>query len=292
MRDLLGKLLKISGLRPSDRQIVERWRAAIDKKPQLFIHLCRSMRIDRLGVRYLARYYITIDVEGGSISEEVLRSGSYQFSLMETIARLVPLDKLLFVNVGANIGTTCLNAHALGARKIVAVEPVARNFSLLETNLKNNGIVARLHNCALGPEKSRASINLHPRSAGRHSLKSTFKGGSSEVIDIEPGDGLGVAEPFFLWIDTEGSEHEVLLGATAALRDHCIGVCIEITPQICGADIAGRTLGLLANEFDRFFEATGEPVAITAVRERVETGAVAQLDLICIDSRKLANFPN
>lgn len=88
--------------------------------------------------------------------------------------------------------------------------------------------------------------------------------------------------------DTEGFEHEVLCGATASLGEHCVGVCVEITPHLSGTETAGRTLALLASGFDRFFAATGEPLAIAELRARVEAGAEAQFDLVGVDQRKLA----
>ncbi len=288
MADLLGRLLAKSGLRPSDRQLVERWRAAIMNRPGLFFRLCRLLQVDKLTVSYLGRYSIDIDVRGGSISEEIVVKGSYQFSLMQAIAGLVDLERSLFVNVGANIGTTCLNAHTLGARRFLAFEPVSRNFALLEHNLRSNGIVAQLHQCALGRERSRAAINLHPKSAGRHSLKSAFENAATEEVAIEPLTRFELGEPFFLWIDTEGFEYEVLAGAAGPIDTHCIGLCVEITPAICGSELVEQTLVLLEARFDRFYAATGEPLAIDEVKRQAKSGNIAQLDLICLDATRSA----
>jgi hypothetical protein len=102
--------------------------------PRTLIEACKRAGVETFGCNYLERYPMHIDVRGRSITESVLSTGQFQFELFETFARHYGRKDVCFVNVGANIGTSCVNAHAIGYREIIALEPVADNFRLLEFN--------------------------------------------------------------------------------------------------------------------------------------------------------------
>ena len=127
-----------------------------------------------------------------------------------------------------------------------------------------------------------ATIHLHPTSTGRHSLKKDFAQGSEEQITIRTLDSLALAEPFFLWVDTEGYELEVLQGAKRSLGEHCVGVCIELSPVISGSADALAALALLREQFSSFLSDQGAPQDPERLAREIGSGALKQMDLVCL----------
>jgi len=223
--------------------------------PDFLISACKAAGITAVQFKYLGKYPVLLDVRGRSITEGVLSRGSFQFELFEVIQRIYSRRDVCFVNVGANIGTTCLNAHALGFRDIIAFEPVQGNFSLLETNLAGLGVDLRRQ--AVGETSGRAAINLNLSSIGRHSFVKDFGNGNEEVEVVRLDDVLP-KRPGFLWIDTEGFELSVLRGATNYLANYAEGICIEVTPQLIASDAVATVDQILTQHFSRFYTARGE----------------------------------
>ena len=105
------------------------------RNPGAFLSACKELGITSFKYKYLGCYEIDIDVNGASISEEILSSGSYQFQLFCRLNEIFSKFDCCFVNIGANIGTSCLNGHKIGFRDFIAFEPVDYNFQILKRNL-------------------------------------------------------------------------------------------------------------------------------------------------------------
>lgn len=252
------------------------------RHPRALLEACKAVGVQSINVPYLDRFTIDLDPSGGSIAEDVLSRGSYQVETTYAIPDAIVQGDPLFVNVGANIGTTCLNAAQRGFRRFVAFEPTRRNFGLLQKNIAANGLAAQLHHAGLGREAGTAVIHLHPTSTGRHSLKKEFAQGSEEQITIRTLDSFELREPFFLWVDTEGYELEVLQGAERSLGAQCVGVCIELSPVISGAADALAALALLRRQFNTFLSDQGAPHDPDRLARDIERGALRQIDLVCL----------
>jgi FkbM family methyltransferase len=208
------------------------------------------------------------------IASSVLRTGSFgRANMAAFVAALgahghAPAD-LVFVNIGANIGTTCLNAFDAGFRRFVAVEPEPTNHALLTRNLTGlTGAQVRLLASAAGDVEGTATLHLHPTNLGRHSLvgpKSKADGAHAVDVPVKRLDDIvAPGTPFALFVDVEGFEPQVLRGGARALRDDCVAIALEVTPSryqpADSADLAAR-LAAFAPEFTLLPEAIRHPVA-------------------------------
>lgn len=175
------------------------------------------------------------------IAPGVIRHGTFSPEIMASFAALLRQSgidpaELTFVNVGANIGTACLNAYDAGFRRLVAIEPEPRNFRLLSLNLAElPGAEVRLIEAAVGAIKSRLALHRHARNMGAHSLVATSHAspGDDQIeVAVEPLASLIEAEvPFALFVDVEGFEPQVLRGAAGLLQKSCRALALEITPN-------------------------------------------------------------
>jgi FkbM family methyltransferase len=258
----------------------------VAQHPAVVLAACRSAGIETVDLRYLDRYLVTLDTSAGIIATDTIATGSFQFDLFETVMSLLGRSVDLFVNVGANMGTTCLNAHRLGFRDFIAFEPVERNFALLERNLARNLADARIdcRKLALGNREHTAVMKLHGDNCGRHSLKDSFNAPASIVSEVTTEvrtlDSQAIGADCLLWVDTEGFELEVLQGGLQTLRGRCVALCVEVTPSVYSAADLAMLADILASTFSRFHDARGTSLTAPAASDAWRDGQ--QHDLICI----------
>lgn len=201
--------------------------------------------------------FIHISTRDKVIASEVVRLGTFARDNMRAFAALLAgrgLDpaSLTFVNIGANIGTACLNAYDEGFRRIVAVEPEPENFHLLERNLQGlSGATVRCHQLAIGDSRGRAALHRHGTNLGSHSLLSSGRGRSRDTIVEVAVETLSAVltpgERFVLFVDVEGFEPQVLRGGASEIAAACEAMALEITPgRYAAADAADLARGIAA----------------------------------------------
>lgn len=145
-------------------------------------------------------------------------------AIQETLEKMVPVGGF-FVDIGANFGLhTLLACDLLGpGGRVLAVEPVPANLSLLRRNLALNGYDDRCTVAGLAlTNGSVASVEMtvEPGLSPAASLAENFAGIKILVLAGTLDTLLaGVdAIPDLIKIDVEGAEHEVLKGAIETLR--------------------------------------------------------------------------
>ena len=214
-----------------------------------------ARRIDGfdLTCNYADSYKLKLNVFSGHTFRDIILYGSYQMDLMELIVNQVDPKKLLFIDVGANVGTTILNAHSLGFRKFLGFEPIKKNFDDLISNTgqisENSELDLRM--LAVGDKKGELPLHLNEASCGRHSFKVDFNY-ETETVDVITLDDLNINQENFLLIDTEGFELEVLLGAEKLL-EKTQGICAEITPRYISLEHVEELRVFINTHFKRHF---------------------------------------
>ena len=164
-----------------------------------------------------------------------------------------------FVNIGANVGYYSCLARSLGA-KVIAFEPLNRNFQILKHNLQiNNYSDIELFQIELGAKVSLSKIYGGGTSA---SLLKGWANNSTdyhELISTNTLDNMiGCRENngrMLILIDVEGFEYEVLLGSSLILNKEpapiwFVEICIN-EHQANGMTINPN----LVRTFEKFFNA-------------------------------------
>lgn len=166
------------------------------------------------------------------------------------------------LDIGANLGYYTVKMAALGAT-VHAFEPDPFNFHLLEKNVRENGLEARvtLNRAACGSAAGQASIAREPGTANYGAVHVAGAGeqASAEVelvrVDVRVPQGEKVD---FVKIDVEGFEPEALEGARAILeRDRPAVLCEFNTYALEGyaKDAPARLLELMRTLGYRAYEA-------------------------------------
>ena len=146
-----------------------------------------------------------------------------------------------FLDLGANIGTTCVYFKWKFDKslKILAFEPDPTNYMLLKMNVELNNMTADaiLENYGLGAEESYQIMHINPENPGNNSIYPGIEGLETEKIHIVKLDeylsknNIPAEEIKYIWIDVEGFEAQVILGAENLLTNHQIPIFMEFNPM-------------------------------------------------------------
>lgn len=143
----------------------------------------------------------------------------------------------VFIDVGANIGTPCIPAvRQHGFRRALALEPEPENFRLLRANVAINLLEDRIesHRVAASRTGGTVQLVLRPGKSGHHSVQPPKPGQPSLEVEAVALDHLlrqltlAPEDIGLLWVDVEGHETEVLLGASTLLRAR-VPIVVEVT---------------------------------------------------------------
>ncbi|MBQ9479069.1 MAG: FkbM family methyltransferase, partial [Selenomonadaceae bacterium] len=157
---------------------------------------------------------IAFDFKGGLIAKRLGAPGS------------------VVVDVGANIGNhTLFFANELNAAKIIAFEPIASTFKILNFNIRLNRLDDRveLRNEGLSNRQGRAAVGVYnPNNTGGTVLNEEGNDGDISVMTL---DALNLQSIALLKIDVEGMEMKVLEGALETIKRTRPIVFVEAFPE-------------------------------------------------------------
>jgi FkbM family methyltransferase len=206
-----------------------------------------ELRIANLDTPLSMRVHTVADVH---VSASIAASGIWEpHETQFLLDTLRPGD--VFVDVGANIGYFSLLAARLvgptGA--VLAFEPEAANYALLEANTRLNGC-ENIHcfRAALGEENADGTLYLNELNRGDHSLYPAESDRAGQAINIVNGSKLiGATHPRvnFIKIDTQGAECDVLGGLQELILASAsdLIMIVEFSPMhLRNAGTSGRRL--------------------------------------------------
>ena len=260
-----GRRLASLAMRP---QGTTRRAVARDAAFKALGNLTPSFAVDTDGVR------VYVDTADQEISRLVYIFGLYDkplmtlaFSALAQLGGPVDLEGKRLLDLGANIGTTTLNAVAnLRAEGSYCFEPDPTNFRNLEVNIAANGLGERVEAFPVALSDSAGTVRLarSPDNAGDHRVVGAGATGD-DVIEVDAArlddlveagevdlDRVGVA-----WLDVQGHEGHLLAGA-GRLLEREIPVVAEYWPA--GLRDAGgheRFIELVSVAFTRFVDLGG-----------------------------------
>ena len=151
----------------------------------------------------------------------------------------------IFLELGANIGTAGIYFCKKIApdMKWLAFEPDAENFKLLRVNTILNDMEERatLVNCGLGDKFDELTMYRNLSNPGGNGIFNKWlpseRNFPTETIKVIPLDAylaenkIAASEVKYIWIDTEGFEAQVLLGAKNLLTQNPAPIFMEFNPM-------------------------------------------------------------
>ena len=151
----------------------------------------------------------------------------------------------MFLELGANIGTAGIYFCKKIAPNLkwLAFEPDAENFKLLCVNTILNDMEDRatLVNCGLGDKFDELTMYRNLSNPGGNGIFNNWlpseRNAPTETIKVIPLDAyldenkIAAAEVKYIWMETEGFEAQVLLGAKNLLTQNPVPIFSEFNPM-------------------------------------------------------------
>ncbi|MFN4153403.1 MAG: FkbM family methyltransferase [Paracoccaceae bacterium] len=179
------------------------------------------------------------DAQEDYVQRVVLRNRQfYEAKLLSTVQDLgLITPETTVCDIGANIGNASVFfGKVLGAKRVLAFEPLPQAYTTLRRNLDLNGLTEALaYACMVGPHSGRGDIaRFNPRNLGATSFAPAEDGpipmvALDDLIEAEELQGLG-----FIKIDVEGMHMDVLNGAKQVLATFRPTLWVALTNH--GAD--------------------------------------------------------
>jgi FkbM family methyltransferase len=149
-------------------------------------------------------------------------------------------DNVVFLDIGANIGTHSL--YALESKRfsrVISIEPEASNFALLVQNLSINGFHARdAVNAALSDEVGTGFLAVSRDNFGDHRVVRDARAHSSvesialtDFPTLRKSLDLPSDANLLFWVDTQGHEYHVLAGIGSDVLARSV-VVTEFWPSV------------------------------------------------------------
>lgn len=264
--------------RRSVREVAAALRGAPDDRRRL------ARRVVHDGLRRAVPYIGTADADGTvlfsgtadrTISRALFTDGAWDRRGLPDALDLAGLDLAgrTMVEVGANIGTTTVQAARLGAR-VIAFEPEPTNYRLLRANVAVNLLDDRV-TCVPAGCSSRGGPARLARSAvnaGDHRVSDDGDVGIDLVRldDALAGHGIDPRDVALLWLDTQGHEPRVLAGAPDLLAARPV-IVTELWPPVLGDAV--RELAALLAPYPTVLDLrAGGPTTVEAAARRWADG--------------------
>jgi len=145
---------------------------------------------------------------------------------------LKPKSNFLLLDIGANIGTTCIPFLLNGQfQRALAFEPDVKNLNYLKANIKENGLEQRVQvfECGLSSENRTAVLMQSADNFGDHRIqvqatsapateRATCEVRLRALDEVLKSEGIDPKDVSLIWMDTQGHEAEVLKGAQSVLE--------------------------------------------------------------------------
>ena len=166
-----------------------------------------------------------------------------------------------FLDIGANIGTTSIYANKVlnTNLKVIAFEPGEINYKYLTINKVLNGLECYdAYKLGIGDEKCTIKYSYCEDNSGGSCINPLGR----ENIEVTTLDSfveeknINVDMIDYIWIDTEGYEAKVVLGATKCLKQKKIPLFQEFNPGNYDVDIFENYYNILSCVYEGFVDVT------------------------------------
>jgi FkbM family methyltransferase len=185
-----------------------------------------------------------VDVRDYPIGQALYLDGSFEPELASLMPHL-SLAGSISLDIGANIGLHTLTMSELTgpAGQVLAFEPEAHNFQLLEQNMRLNGVTnVVLRQCVVSDREGICQIGLSPVNYGDHRVSdlapTDWRTQEVQMTTIDAHLGhLPDNAIRFIKIDVQGHEIHVLNGMKQTLdRNPNAIMVIEVSPDLLAHD--------------------------------------------------------
>lgn len=154
----------------------------------------------------------SLKLEGGLCSGEIINI------FVHNIYRNLPVERKIVIDVGANIADSCIYFVLQGAKHVIGIEPLFKNYELAIQNIKVNNFEDKITLLPAGCSAKPGYANIRigeEKGVGRKISGSPNQGGAIPLLTLEQilrQNNVGHYETV-LKMDCEGCEYDVILSS-------------------------------------------------------------------------------
>jgi FkbM family methyltransferase len=251
----------------------------------------RTITIERDGLIW------TLPGNDGVIGFYLFVDGGYQRGEMQALIDWMRRRGALsatsvLIDVGANIGTTCIPLARETGCRVLAIEPVEENFRLLKTNVESNGLQDQIILVRKAVLRTPGTVTMHSTKANvgdsfvsRHDsvvlhADATIRYeevAADGLTTIVKSTGIRIEDVALVWADVQGCESDVIESG-AALWQRGVPLWAEVEPySLIRQGTLDSFASVASGHFDRFIDAReflkggtrAEPVPIASLESLI-----------------------
>jgi FkbM family methyltransferase len=163
-------------------------------------------------------FKFTMD-DTSAAAQAIIRSGFSTHGLIEWCRQYLSSDST-FIDVGAHIGSYSLILSSQ-CRTVHAFEPAATTRAWLQAAIETNAITnVHVYEAALGAQEGTADLYHCSPDGLRTSLRKVLGVTDVEEVSVKTLDSYSFTDVSFIKISVNGTELDVLRGATSTLEQH------------------------------------------------------------------------
>lgn len=172
---------------------------------------------------------------------EVIESNQYHLTKQNMRDRIV-------IDIGANIGAFSLYAASLGAKEVIAVEPISMSYNTFLKNIARTGLKTITTHKKLVGEKSRqfikVSLNENAGANSMYNVSDNFE--VVETMTFREVMNQIAGHDILLKLDCEGAEYDIILNADpldmVRINEIMMEVHTDLHPKHKGREIIEKKL--------------------------------------------------
>jgi len=167
----------------------------------------------------------------GGISRQLFINKQYNFKSFQKVIRIIGKQDLL-IDIGANIGPTCIGAINKGyAKESIAIEPELDCYKILEKNIKINNFENKIKTLNNAVSNKVELLKISKKSGNSGASFITKKTPKFRLIKSIKLDEFAkkVNNKTLIWIDVQGYEGKVIEGSKELIKKK-IPFVIEFWP--------------------------------------------------------------
>jgi len=152
------------------------------------------------------------------------------------------------IDIGANMGTFSILAASLGARKVIAIEPVTPTFDVLIKNVWKSGSDVIKPQKAVVSDRAGEYVRIGLQQKTGHNSLYNAQEDFEEVYSVTLNNLLDMVDGsnVFLKMDCEGAEYDILMNASEEDMERITTIALEVHgdlhPKYRGIEVIEKKL--------------------------------------------------
>jgi len=207
----------------------------------------------------------------GGISRQLFINKQYNFKSFQKVIKIIGKQKLL-VDVGANIGPTCIGAlNKNYVQESIAIEPELDCFKMLQQNIQLNNLGSRIctFNNAVSDKTEILKIAKKNKNSGAsHITKKNTEYKLIKSVNLDRFKNK-LKKKTLIWIDVQGYEGRALEGAKKIIKKN-IPFVIEFWPYAIDKNLDKNLLIKGLKRFKYYYDLSGDRKKFPCSEENIK----------------------